>query len=681
MRPPAELYDDVEFIAQGGMARVYRARRKESGRIVAVREIPGGTDSEPRIESERQGAEIQRALSAIDRRVPKVFDVSLSATGWLYVEMELVDGEDLADALQRGPLPVPDAVRIICEIFDFLRVAHGQAVEVNGERREHQVHGDLTPRNVRIASDGSVRILDFGIAKGLKATLTAQAFANYGYISPERARTGRMGMADDYWSAGVLFYEMLAGARAFPGTAEEIRSALATRRPPLPLDTRIPRPVRAIVARLLAWDPAFRYPTAAAVLDDLRCLQEGRRTQAEAAEEAARTRLVAAPASPVTSATTVAVGGPHRHAPAAAAVGRPLPPVSPMPPRSDVREPALPDAAARKPRTFPWKRAVLAATALVVFLHEQPIRREADASARVAAAETVAPDRLLSQLESLRGRAWLDMTTRHFAEVVVRRLSAQAIATLKDYREDLPTIRKPHFEAARGLLARAVRIDAENRLTTAWLRYAEGHLARIDAESGREDERRPLLRQAMARFEEAAALAPNLPDPHLALARIYTYYIRDPERARRAMQTAERLGQAPGLRGHAQLGDLLRAEGESLVHLARDQYGTPSEEPALLRARTELTAAVEEYDKARGFAQSARNGRQAGVWIAAIDDRLAELRQAAIDVHDAGGDDDATPAWRGDAADQGGEAPPAAAEAGAGDAAVSVREPAEPERW
>ncbi len=678
MRPPAELYDDVEFIAQGGMARVYRARRKESGRIVAVREIPGGTDSEQRIQSERQGAEIQRALSAIDRRVPAVFDVSTSANGWLYVEMELVDGEDLADALQRGPLPVPDAVRIVSEIFDFLRVAHGQAVEVNGERREHQVHGDLTPRNVRIAGDGAVRILDFGIAKGLKATLTAQAFANFGYISPERARTGRMGLADDYWSAGVLFYEMLSGARAFPGTAEEIRSALASRRPPLPLDLRIPRPVRAIVARLLAWDPAFRYPTADAVLDDLRCLQEGRRTQAEAAEEAARTRPVPPPpSSPVTSATTVAVG----RVPVPRMPGAPAAKAAAAAAPADTRTPPpLPVAGTPKPRAFPWKRAALVAGALLVFLHEQPIRREADAQARIAAAETLAPDRLLSQLESLRNRAWLDMTTRGFADVVVRRLSGQAVATLKDYREDLPTIRKPHFESARALLARAVRIDADNSATTAWLRYAEGHLTRIDAESGSEDERRPLLRQAVARFEEAAALAPGLPDPHLALARIYTYYIRDPERARRAMQMAEQLGHAPGLRGHAQLGDLFRTEGESLVHLARDQYGTPSEEPALLRARRELTAAVDEYDKARGFAQSARNGRQAGVWISAIDERLTELREQAAAADPPDSSERASAGWGADAASQDGESE--AADAGTDDAAVSVREPAaEQERW
>ena len=75
MLPPDDRYEDVEFIAEGGMARVYRARRRDSDRVVAVREISGGPGSEERMASERRGAEIQRALCAIDARVPKVFDI------------------------------------------------------------------------------------------------------------------------------------------------------------------------------------------------------------------------------------------------------------------------------------------------------------------------------------------------------------------------------------------------------------------------------------------------------------------------------------------------------------------------------------------------------------------------------------------------------------------------------
>jgi hypothetical protein len=272
---------------------------------------------------------------------------------------------------------------------------------------------------------------------------------------------------------------------------------------------------------------------------------------------------------------------------------------------------------------------MLALGAVIVLMHEQAIWREADARARIAATEPIAPDRLWAELDSLRRRAWLDVTTRGFARVVAERFTSRAVATLADYREDVPTIRKPHFDAARALLARAARIDMRNSTTEAWLRYAEGHLARIQGESLEDEERRPALREAVARFEQAAALAPHLPDPHIALARIYTYDIRDPDRARRAMSMAERLGHAPGLRGHAQLGDLFRAEGEAMLRQARELTGMNSEEPALVRARAELASAVDEYDQALGFAESARNSRQASAWIRAIDGRLGELRAEA----------------------------------------------------
>src|SRR5687768_7012854 len=304
MRPPEDKYDDVEFVAEGGMARVYRARRRDSGRIVAVREISGGPGSEDRIASERRGAEIQRALCAIDARVPKVFDIFTSAAGWLYVEMEYVDGEDLAVVMQRGPLPIADALRIGIALFDFLRVAHSTPVSVDGEQRNQQVHGDLTPRNIRIASTGAVRILDFGIAKGLKTTVTAVSFANYGYVSPERARSGQMGISDDFWSAGIVLYEMLSGERAFPGSHEEIAAALAERRAPPPLGDRVPRPLRLMVAKLLAWDPAYRYPDAPAVLADFDAFLRHRPTQAEIEADASRTRAATRPAAAADGKTT-----------------------------------------------------------------------------------------------------------------------------------------------------------------------------------------------------------------------------------------------------------------------------------------------------------------------------------------------------------------------------------------
>jgi hypothetical protein len=652
MRPPDDRYADVEFMAEGGMARVYRATRRDTGRVVAVREISGGPGSEDRLTSEQRGAEIQRALCAIDARVPKVFDVFRSATGWLYVEMEYVDGEDLSAILERGPLPIADALRIAVALFDFLRVAHSTPVNVEGEQRNQQVHGDMTPRNIRIASSGAVRILDFGIAKGLKATVTAVSFANYGYVSPERARSGQMGVTDDFWSAGVVLYEMLSGQRAFPGTHEEIAAALADRRPPPALDEKVPRPLRLIVGKLLAWDPAYRYPDANAVLGDFDAFLLHRPTRAELEADASRTR---AATRPVSAATVAAVAAGSAQAAATTAIERagaatrvavpsqgggaaPRPPV-----KSALRVPPLPaqhagETAGNRTTAVParartrkpprrWFWAAAAAVMAVVWIHERSVWTDVEARRRVAIAENDDLDSLWRDYHALRDRAWLDSTTERLGGVLAERLVASASAVLKDFRQDTPRIRSRQIETARDLLARALVVRPEDRIAEAWLRYAQGHLERIEGEEQRGEERRESWARAVARFEDAARLAPDLPDPYVALTRLYTHRdYRDPDRARRAMAAAERRGHERGVREHAQLGDLARDEGDLLYRQARDLRNTGSEEPLLVRARAELVNALAEYELSKGYGQANLRIREIAEALRLVDARLADLR-------------------------------------------------------
>jgi serine/threonine protein kinase len=630
VRPPDDKYEDVEFIAEGGMARVYRARRRDGGRVVAVREISGGPGSEERMASERRGAEIQRALCAIDARVPKVFDIFTSPAGWLYVEMEYVDGEDLAAALQRGPLPIADALRIAVALFDFLRVAHSTAVSVDGEQRNQQVHGDLTPRNIRIASTGAVRILDFGIAKGLKTTVTAVSFANYGYVSPERARSGQMGISDDFWSAGIVLYEMLSGERAFPGSHEEIAAALAERRAPPPLDDRVPRPLRLMVAKLLAWDPAYRYPDAPAVLADFDAFLRHRPTQAEIEADASRTRAATRPAAAADGKTTrqAAPARPARDNQATTPIR--VPPLSKQVSNTPAeRKPAVAAPRRRRPR---WLGVALVAGVAIVMVHERRVGSDAEARRRLAITESGNLDALWSDYQTLSDRAWLRSTTARLGAVLARRLMSEASTILKDYRQDVPRIRSRQIEAARDRLVRALIIEPDNDLAEGWLRYAQGHLERIEGESQEDDRRREAWARAVARFEEAARLAPDLPDPYLALARLYTHRdYRDPDRARRAIAAAERRGHARGVREHAQLGDLSRDEGDILYTQARDVRDTGSEEPLLVRARAELMTALAEYELSKGYGQSSLRIKEITRALRRLDARLAEIRAASGD--------------------------------------------------
>ena len=618
MQLAVDRYVDREFVAQGGMARVYRARRSDPPRVIALREIPGGPGSADRIHSESRGAEIQRALCAIDARVPQVFDTYVSDSGWFYVEMEFIDGEDLAAVIERGPLPVAEAVRIAREIFDFLRIAHSTTVSVDGERRDQQLHGDLAPKNIRLTHDGAVKILDFGIAKGLQATATAVMFGSYGYISPERLRTGRMGTSDDFWSAGIVLYEMLTGQRAFNGSNEEIALALNERRPPLPLGDGIPRALRLIVSKLLAWDPAFRYPDATAVLADLDAFASGQPTRAETETDDSRTRVVSAQDH----------SGPQPIA---------LPAVPPLP--LEIQPTTRISPAKRRPSS-PASKVVrkivaLGALGLVIMVgaHEQTIGNEVRDTMRMAVADPGNLDELVKSYESLRTRAWFSGTTSDLGEFLSERLTMDAATMLKDFRNDDPRL-ETQFRPAAIKLARAARINPDNRSARAWLRYAQGHLARIDGEDARGPERRQALLRAVSLFEEASRLDSSLPDPYLGLARVYTYLLPDADLARRAVAAAEQRGHKPGRREHTELGDLSRSAVEDLVKQARQLRGTTSEEPLLMRARAEADTAIDEYRQAGDYANSSRFARDLERAVYVIDERLQSIRAPEIEAVD-----------------------------------------------
>jgi hypothetical protein len=337
------------------------------------------------------------------------------------------------------------------------------------------------------------------------------------------------------------------------------------------------------------------------VLQDLAAFQQNRRTQAEIEADEGRTRPVTPRATDVTRVATFSAVPP---------LPPPLPP-PPLTPRRRTRRPL---------------RVALALVLAVVLLHEGTIWVSANARMAMASFDGSSSDQLLANYDALRERAWFGFSTVRLGNYVAERLERDAIAALRNYRNDDATIRERQFDEARLRLERAIdmgRGRAENR---AWLRYAEGHLARISGESKRGAERRADLRAAVAKFEAAARLAPALPDPHIGLARVYSYYMRDRELAERAMVNAERLGQPPGRRGHAQLADLARGDGEQLFAQARTLRDADGEEALLVRARSEFSTAAREYELAEGFAQAARNLRQVRGWLRYIDRRLMDIR-------------------------------------------------------
>ena len=191
------------------------------------------------------------------------------AGGQPLLVLELVEGEDLADRIRRGALPVAEALALARQIAEALEAAHAQGI----------VHRDLKPANVKVRSDGTVKVLDFGLAKAcvgesasgaanvsMSPTFTATGTAagiilgTAAYMAPEQARGQAVDKRADIWAFGVLLWEMLTGSRLFAGdTVSDVLAAVLTRAPDwTALPPALPRPVRNLLRRTLERNPKQR---------------------------------------------------------------------------------------------------------------------------------------------------------------------------------------------------------------------------------------------------------------------------------------------------------------------------------------------------------------------------------------------------------------------------------------
>src|SRR5882762_2306538 len=216
-------YELVSLLGAGGMGEVYRARDAKLGRDVAIKVLPSSfsTDVERLARFERDA----RMLASLNH--PHIAAIyGLEETGNVpALVLELVEGETLAErlaAVRGAGLPVQEALSIAAQIADALDAAHERGI----------IHRDLKPANVKIAPDGVVKVLDFGLAKAAAAvdaaTLTHSPtmlgatgggllLGTAPYMSPEQARGKPVDKRADIWAFGCVLYEMLAGRRAFKG--------------------------------------------------------------------------------------------------------------------------------------------------------------------------------------------------------------------------------------------------------------------------------------------------------------------------------------------------------------------------------------------------------------------------------------------------------------------------------
>jgi serine/threonine-protein kinase len=262
------------LIGAGGMGEVYRAHDAMLGRDVAIKVLPYAFTSDP--EHLARFKREARLLAALNHpHIGAIYGYEESEGVYALV-LELVEGPTLADRLTTGPLPVKEALELAQQIAEALEAAHEHGI----------VHRDLKPANIKVRADGTVKVLDFGLAKALdpspsatdvsqSPTITSPAATRMGmvmgtaaYMSPEQAHGKAVDKRADIWAFGCVLYEMLTGRRAFEGESVSDTLAAVFRGQPdwtaLPYET--PSPIRALLRRCLDRDPRERIADLGAAL-------------------------------------------------------------------------------------------------------------------------------------------------------------------------------------------------------------------------------------------------------------------------------------------------------------------------------------------------------------------------------------------------------------------------------
>ena len=591
-------------INQGGMATVYLAEDTRSGRRVALRRVV--SRDQDILDAERRGAELQHLFWQHSKSVPEVFETFTSG-GAFIVAMEYLAGEDLSELIRHGPVEPARACEIAIALCRFLEKARQFQATIGGREVRHLLHGDLTPRNIRL-TDGGVYILDFGISKALSVSrkVTRNDFGNIAYLSPERLETGEMDATDGFWSIGVMLYEMVRGEKPHPTTdARRLEQLILSRQPPAPLDPACPEGLRAIVGKLLAPDAAARYASAEAIREDLERHGSGQRTHAEAegwphaVDDQPATRRTRQRASMETARLAGSRPGTRVPAPA-------------------------------------WIRALAAAAVIGVLLaigglilNEARVYRGAGRVVGTVRSSGIGDlPQLWRRYDTLAETSYLRVGVRRLARELTDQTQTLADRVIRNYSTGVSGIREAQWEQARTPLVRAARVDPDNHRLRATLRFIEGHLHRIDGD-GHAERRQLVLAQreyaeALTAFREAAELRPQWPDPFIGLARTFIASLADLEKGEDAIAQAQRLGGASLEPETRMLAAGYRKRGDTFAANAARFTATPQEEPFLTRARASYQRSIELYASLPGVSPAeAIRASQRG--LDRVEERLDQL--------------------------------------------------------
>jgi serine/threonine-protein kinase len=309
-------YEITAAIGKGGMGEVFRARDTKLNRDVAIKVLPAELSQDrERVARFRREAQVLASLN--HPNIAAIYGLE-DLGGVVALALELVEGEDLAERLKRGAIPVDEAIAMAKQIAEGLEEAHEKGI----------VHRDLKPANVKVTKDGVVKVLDFGLAKAYESdsapfvegavsqsptmsrhmTKAGIILGTAAYMSPEQARGKPVDKRSDIWAFGVVLYEMLSGKRLFDGeTVSDVLAAVLTREPrwaALPATT--PASARRLLRQCLERNPKNRLH---AIADARLALDEAIAGRNDDAEAGPATTAQTAPGPPWRRVLPWVVGG------------------------------------------------------------------------------------------------------------------------------------------------------------------------------------------------------------------------------------------------------------------------------------------------------------------------------------------------------------------------------------
>ncbi len=257
-------YELIELIGVGGMADIYKAKDLTEDRIVAVKilknEFAASEDFLRRFRNE------SKAIALLSHpNIVKIFDVGFTEK-IQYIVMEYIDGITLTEYIERqGVLKWRDAVHFTVQILRALQHAHDRGI----------VHRDIKSQNVMLLSDGTIKVMDFGIARFNRETdktMSEKAIGSVHYISPEQARGEVTDEKSDIYSVGVMLYEMLTGKKPFDGdnpVSIALKHMQATPKRMTEINPSIPEGLEEITMKAMQKEPSKRYQTAGEMIKDI----------------------------------------------------------------------------------------------------------------------------------------------------------------------------------------------------------------------------------------------------------------------------------------------------------------------------------------------------------------------------------------------------------------------------